>query len=138
MSVFVNDDQKDYPLFFGSPVSVARYDRIKYPQIEKLSIQARGYYWTPDEIDCSKDKADFRSLNNHEQHIFTSNLKRQIVLDSVQSRAPVAAFLPVVSSPELEDWIITWSFFETIHSRSYAMSMLIHLRFLMVSHLFKK
>lgn len=120
MSVFVNDDQKDYPLFFGSPVSVARYDRIKYPQIEKLSIQARGYYWTPDEIDCSKDKADFRSLNNHEQHIFTSNLKRQIVLDSVQSRAPVAAFLPVVSSPELEDWIITWSFFETIHSRSYS------------------
>ena len=120
MSVFANKDKKDYELFFGDPVSIARYDRIKYPAIEKLTISQKGYFWSPDEIDCSKDKSDFRSLTQHEQHIFTSNLKRQIILDSVQGRAPVLAFLPVVSAPELEDWIITWSFFETIHSKSYS------------------
>lgn len=120
MSVFEYKDDKDYPLFFGNPVSIARYDKVKYPAISKLTEQQRGYYWSPDEVDCSKDKADFRSLTDHEQHIFTSNLKRQILLDSIQGRAPVMAFLPVVSAPELEDWIITWSFFETIHSKSYS------------------
>lgn len=119
-SVFSNKNNKDYELFFGEPVSIARYDKIKYPQIEKLSTQQRGFFWQPDEIDCTKDKSDFRALSNHEQHIFTSNLKRQILLDSVQGRAPVMTFLPVVSAPELEDWLITWSFFETIHSRSYS------------------
>ena len=106
-------------MFFDEAVDVARFDQVKYPQIEKITDKQLGFFWRPEEIDVSKDKKDFNELTEHEKHIFTSNLKRQILLDSVQGRAPNIAFLPIVSLPEVENWIETWSFFETIHSRSY-------------------
>ena len=106
-------------MFFDEGVDVARYDQVKYPQIEKITEKQLGFFWRPEEVDVSKDKKDFGELTEHEQHIFTSNLKRQILLDSVQGRAPNLAFLPHASLPEIENWIETWSFFETIHSRSY-------------------
>lgn len=121
MSVF-NVKQNDHikePMFLGNPVSVARYDKQKYSVFEKLTEKQLGFFWRPSEIDLLRDAKDFKSLTDQEKHIFTSNLKRQILLDSVQGRAPVIAFLPISSLPELENWIITWSFFETIHSRSY-------------------
>lgn len=105
--------------FFGEPVNIARYDKQRYPAFEKLTDKQLGFFWRPEEIDLSRDGKDFKGLNEHEQHIFTSNLKRQILLDSVQGRAPSMAFLPICSLPELETWIQTWAFFETIHSRSY-------------------
>ena len=106
-------------MFFDEGVDIARYDQVKYPQIEKITEKQLGFFWRPEEVDVSKDKKDLHDLSKHEQHIFTSNLKRQILLDSVQGRAPNLAFLPICSLPELENWIETWSFFETIHSRSY-------------------
>ena len=106
-------------MFFDESVDIARYDQVKYPQIEKITDKQLGFFWRPEEVDVSKDKKDFHELTQHEQHIFTSNLKRQILLDSVQGRAPNIAFLPICSLPEIENWIETWSFFETIHSRSY-------------------
>ena len=106
-------------MFFDDNVDIARYDQVKYPQIEKITDRQLGFFWRPEEVDVSKDKKDFHELTPHEQHIFTSNLKRQILLDSVQGRAPNIAFLPICSLPEIENWIETWSFFETIHSRSY-------------------
>jgi len=106
-------------MFFDEGVDVARYDQVKYPQLEKITEKQLGFFWRPEEVDVSKDKKDFHDLTEHEQHIFTSNLKRQILLDSVQGRAPNLAFLPHASLPEVENWIETWSFFETIHSRSY-------------------
>ena len=106
-------------MFFDGDVEVARYDVVKYPQIEKITDKQLGFFWRPEEVDILRDANDFDLLTEQEQHIFTSNLKRQIVLDSVQGRAPNLAFLPYVSLPELETWIETWSFFETIHSRSY-------------------
>ena len=105
--------------FFDGNVSVARYDELRYPWLEKITEKQIGFFWRPEEIDILRDSKDFADLTMSEQHIFTSNLKRQIVLDSVQGRAPNLAFLPLVSLPELETWIETWSFFETIHSRSY-------------------
>ena len=100
-------------------VSIQRYDTMKYKQFDKLTTQQLGFFWQPQEIDIFRDAKDFKDLTTHEQHIFTSNLKRQILLDSVQGRAPTVAFGPVVSLPELETWITTWTFSETIHSRSY-------------------
>lgn len=121
MTVF-NTDKKSHltrTAFFDTPVDIARYDSVKYPQFEKLTEKQMGFFWKPEEIDLSRDQKDFKALSEHEQHIFTSNLKRQILLDSVQGRAPSMAFLPICSLPELETWIQTWTFFETIHSRSY-------------------
>jgi len=106
-------------MFFDNGVDIARYDQVKYPQLEKITDKQLGFFWRPEEVDVSKDKKDFGELTAHEKHIFTSNLKRQILLDSVQGRAPNLAFLPIASLPEIENWIETWSFFETIHSRSY-------------------
>jgi ribonucleoside-diphosphate reductase beta chain len=106
-------------MFFDNSVDIARYDQVKYPQLEKITDKQLGFFWRPEEVDVSKDKKDFDNLTDHEKHIFTSNLKRQILLDSVQGRAPNLAFLPICSLPEVENWIETWSFFETIHSRSY-------------------
>ena len=106
-------------MFFDESVDIARYDQVRYPQLEKITDKQLGFFWRPEEIDVSKDKKDFHALTQHEQHIFTSNLKRQILLDSIQGRAPNLAFLPICSLPEVENWIETWSFFETIHSRSY-------------------
>lgn len=107
-------------LFFADEgVTIARYDQLRYPFIDQLTEKQLGFFWRPQEIDLVKDGSDFKSLAPHEQHIFTSNLKRQIVLDSVQGRSPVAAFGPIITSPELETWNVTWAFSETIHSRSY-------------------
>jgi ribonucleoside-diphosphate reductase beta chain len=107
------------PMFFGEAVDIARYDSVRYPQFEKITDKQLGFFWRPEEMDLSKDSKDFASLNEFEQHIFTSNLKRQILLDSVQGRSPNLAFLPMASVPELEVMVETWAFFETIHSRSY-------------------
>lgn len=105
--------------FFDDPPTIARYDKQKYPWLDKLTEKQLGFFWQPTEIDLTKDSGDFKNLTSHEQHIFTSNLKRQILLDSVQGRAPTIAFAPICSLPELETWIQTWTFSETIHSRSY-------------------
>ncbi len=121
-SVFDHTNKKNQlkqKLFFDAPVTIARFEQQKYPWLEKLTDKQLGFYWRPEEVDVTKDSKDFKELLPHEQHIFTSNLKRQILLDSVQGRSPSIAFLPVCSLPELEVFIETWSFFETIHSRSY-------------------
>ena len=110
---------KKRKLFFDNSVDIARYDDIKYPQIDKFTDRQLGFFWRPEEVDILRDAKDFKDLTEAEQHVFTSNLKRQILLDSVQGRAPNMAFLPIVSLPELETWIETWAFSETIHSRSY-------------------
>ena len=121
MSVFstTNRNSIERMAFFDGPVSIARYDKQKYSFLEKLTDKQLGFFWRPEEIDVSRDSKDFKALTTHEKHIFTSNLKRQILLDSVQGRAPVLAFGPICSLPELETWLTTWTFFETIHSRSY-------------------
>jgi len=102
----------------GGP-TIQRYDLLKYKQFDGLTDKQLGFFWRPEEVDIYQDAKDFKSLTDHEQHIFTSNLKRQILLDSVQGRAPAESFGTIVSLPELENWIITWTFSETIHSRSY-------------------
>lgn len=112
-------DQLAEPMFFGQGVNVARYDQQKYQVFEKLIEKQLSFFWRPEEVDVSNDRSDFMSLPDSEKHIFISNLQYQVLLDSVQGRSPNVAFLPIVSIPELETWIETWSFSETIHSRSY-------------------
>lgn len=107
------------PMFLGQSVNVARYDQQKYKTFEDLIEKQISFFWRPEEVDVSKDRRDFMSLPEHEKHIFLSNLKYQTLLDSIQGRSPNVALLPLVSIPELETWIESWSFFETIHSRSY-------------------
>lgn len=102
----------------GGP-TIQRYDTLKYKQFDQLTDKQLGFFWRPEEVDIYQDAKDFKSLTAHEQHIFTSNLKRQILLDSVQGRGPAESFGTIVSLPEIENWIITWTFSETIHSRSY-------------------
>jgi len=124
MSVFDVENRVDHTkvtAFFdpsGGP-TIQRYDTLKYKQFDQLTDKQLGFFWRPEEVDIYQDAKDFKALTEHERHIFTSNLKRQILLDSVQGRAPVEAFAPVVSLPEIENWIQTWTFSETIHSRSY-------------------
>ena len=107
------------PMFFGQPVNVARYDQQKHPIFEQLIEKQLSFFWRPEEVDVSKDRIDYGNLSSHEQHIFISNLKYQTLLDSIQGRSPNVVLLPLVSIPELETWIETWTFSETIHSRSY-------------------
>jgi len=107
------------PMFFGADQNVQRYDVFKYPQLDKLNQTMLGYFWRPEEVSLQKDRSDYQDFRPEQKHIFTSNLKYQTLLDSVQGRGPSLAFLPYVSNPELEGCIITWDFFETIHSRSY-------------------
>ncbi len=114
----ISDALKE-PMFFGDSVNIARFDQQKFEMFEKLTEKQLSFFWRPEEIDVSKDKIDFAKLLPNEKHIFLSNLQYQILLDSVQGRSPNIAFLPIVSLPELENWIETWSFSETIHSRSY-------------------
>lgn len=114
-----NNDAMKEPMFFGQNVNVARYDQQKYPFFEKLIEKQLSFFWRPEEVDLSNDRSDYSDLPANEQHIFISNLKYQTLLDSVQGRSPNVALLPLVSIPELETWIETWSFSETIHSRSY-------------------
>jgi len=113
-----NDALKE-PMFFGQSVNVARYDQQKFEVFEKLIEKQLSFFWRPEEVDVSQDRIDYAALPEHEKHIFISNLKYQTLLDSIQGRSPNVAFLPIVSLPELETWIETWSFSETIHSRSY-------------------
>lgn len=115
----IDNDQLKEPMFFGQPVNVARYDQQKYPIFEALIEKQLSFFWRPEEVDVSQDRIDYGKLPEHEKHIFISNLKYQTLLDSIQGRSPNMAFLPLVSIPELETWIETWSFSETIHSRSY-------------------
>ena len=112
-------DYKKQPMFFGKPLGVQRYDTYKYPIFERLTVQQLGYFWRPEEISLQKDRGDYLTLRPEQKHIYTSNLKYQIMLDSVQGRGPAMAFLPYCSLPELEACIESWGFMEMIHSRSY-------------------
>ncbi|MCG7496090.1 ribonucleotide-diphosphate reductase subunit beta [Vibrio sp. Of7-15] len=113
------NDQLKEPMFLGQSVNVARYDQQKFEIFEKLIEKQLSFFWRPEEVDVSSDRIDYANLPDHEKHIFISNLKYQTLLDSIQGRSPNVALLPLVSLPELETWIETWSFSETIHSRSY-------------------
>ncbi|WP_413479344.1 class Ia ribonucleoside-diphosphate reductase subunit beta [Vibrio hibernica] len=113
------NDQLKEPMFLGQSVNVARYDQQKFEIFEKLIEKQLSFFWRPEEVDVSNDRIDYNKLPEHEKHIFISNLKYQTLLDSIQGRSPNVALLPLVSLPELETWIETWSFSETIHSRSY-------------------
>ena len=121
MTVFNTKDvnTKKQPMFFGAPLGVQRYDNFKYPAFENLTKQQLGYFWRPEEVSLQKDRGDYQTLRPEQKHIYTSNLKYQIMLDSVQGRAPGMAFLPYCSLPELESCMEVWSFMEMIHSRSY-------------------
>jgi ribonucleoside-diphosphate reductase beta chain len=112
-------DVKNQPMFFGQPLGVQRYDTYKYPIFERLTVQQLGYFWRPEEVSLQKDRGDYHTLRPEQKHIYTSNLKYQIMLDSVQGRGPAMAFLPYCSLPELEACIEAWGFMEMIHSRSY-------------------
>lgn len=103
------------------PVTVQRFEEVKYPKIQRFEETARGFFWVPEEITLTKDKIDFKESSDAVRHIFTSNLLRQTALDSIQGRAPAQVFSPVISIPELEALVNNWSFFETnIHSKSYS------------------
>ena len=121
MTVFNTEDvdTNKQHMFFGKPLGVQRYDKYKYPVFDKLTQQQLGYFWRPEEVSLQKDRSDYQTLTDQQKHIFTSNLKYQILLDSVQGRGPGMAFIPYVSLPELESAMLVWEFMEMIHSRSY-------------------
>jgi ribonucleoside-diphosphate reductase beta chain len=121
MTVFNTDivDSTKQKMFFGSPLGVQRYDKFKYPVFDRLTQTQLGYFWRPEEVSLQKDRADYQTLNEAQKHIFTSNLKYQILLDSVQGRGPGMAFMPYCSLPELEAAMNIWQTMEMIHSRSY-------------------
>ena len=112
-------DTKKQPMFFGKPLGVQRYDSYKYPIFERLTTTQLGYFWRPEEVSLQKDRSDYQMLRPEQKHIFTSNLKYQVMLDSVQGRGPGMAFSPYCSLPELEACMGVWEFMEQIHSRSY-------------------
>ena len=121
MTVF-NTEQvntKKQPMFFGKPLGMQRYDSYKYPVFDRLTTQQLGYFWRPEEVSLQKDRGDYQTLRPEQKHIYTSNLKYQIMLDSVQGRGPGMAFIPYCSLPELEACMEVWGFMEMIHSRSY-------------------
>ena len=122
MGKVFNTEQVDWlkqPMFFGAEPNTQRFDQQKYPIFEKLNQQQLGFFWRPEEVSLQKDRNDFQQLSDEQKHIFTSNLKYQTLLDSVQGRGPCLAFLPFCSLPELESMLVAWDFSETIHSRSY-------------------
>ena len=121
MTVFNTEkvDTKKQPMFFGKPLGIQRYDSYKYPIFDKLTTQQLGYFWRPEEVSLQKDRGDYQTLRPEQKHIYTSNLKYQIMLDSVQGRGPGMAFIPYCSLPELEACMEVWGFMEMIHSRSY-------------------
>lgn len=105
----------------AGPVTIQRFEEVKYNKLQKIEQTARGFFWVPEEISLSKDANDFKDASDAVKHIFTSNLLRQTALDSLQGRGPSQIFTPVVSLPELEALVYNWTFFETnIHSRSYS------------------
>ena len=121
MTVFTTEqvDTKKQPMFVGKPLGVQRYDSYKYPVFDKLTTQQLGYFWRPEEVSLQKDRGDYQTLRPEQKHIYTSNLKYQIMLDSIQGRGPGMAFIPYCSLPELEACMEVWGFMEMIHSRSY-------------------
>ena len=121
MTVFNTEqvNSKKQPMFFGKPLGVQRYDSYKYPIFDKLTTQQLGYFWRPEEVSLQKDRGDYQTLRPEQKHIYTSNLKYQIMLDSIQGRGPGMAFIPYCSLPELEACMEVWGFMEMIHSRSY-------------------
>ena len=121
MTVFNKNkvNTKRQPMFFGQPLGVQRYDSYKYPIFDKLTQQQLGYFWRPEEVSLQKDRSDYQTLTPEQKHIFTSNLKYQVMLDSVQGRGPGMAFVPYCSLPELEAAMTIWETMEMIHSRSY-------------------
>ena len=121
MTVFNSNkvDLKKQPMFFGAPLGIQRYDTYKYPIFDKLTQQQLGYFWRPEEVSLSKDRGDYLTLRPEQKHIYTANLKYQIMLDSVQGRGPGMAFIPYCSLPELEACMTIWETMEMIHSRSY-------------------
>jgi len=121
MTVFNTEEVETtkQPMFFGKPLGIQRYDNYKYPVFERLTTQQLGYFWRPEEVSLQKDRSDYQTLRPEQKHIFTSNLKYQVMLDSVQGRGPGMAFAPYCSLPELEGCMKVWEFMEMIHSRSY-------------------
>lgn len=121
MTVFNKKYVQQAKLFLdeGGPLGAARYDEVKYPILKRMSKNMKGFFWSPEEIDVNKDRSDFKKMKPHEQEIYTKSLLRVILLDSVQGRAPTEIFNPLVTAPELENLITTWTFFENIHSESY-------------------
>lgn len=115
----VKNNQLLEKMFFGQSVNITRFDQQKHEIFEKLIEKQLSFFWRPEEIDVSRDRIDYQALPEHEKHIFISNLKYQTLLDSIQGRSPNIALLPLISIPELETWVETWAFSETIHSRSY-------------------
>jgi ribonucleotide reductase beta subunit family protein with ferritin-like domain len=117
MTVFNTEqvDTKKQPMFFGKPLGIQRYDSYKYPVFDKLTTQQLGYFWRPEEVSLQKDRGDYQTLRPEQKHIYTSNLKYQIMLDSIQGRGPGMAFIPYCSLPELEACMEVWGFMEMIH-----------------------
>jgi len=105
----------------AGPVTIQRFEEVKYNKLQKFEQEARGFFWVPEEISLTKDSQDFKDATDTVKHIFTSNLLRQTALDSLQGRGPTQVFTPACSIPELESLMYNWGFFETnIHSRSYS------------------
>lgn len=122
MTVFNRDASYDYaqqPMFFGESTSIARYESPKHPSIENLTVQALSFYWRPEEINLTTDSSQFKKLHPRDQRTFTLNLLYQAIMDTVQGSAPSEILGPICSDIGLDTWIQTWTFFETIHSRSY-------------------
>lgn len=122
MSTVFNTKQVDVleePMFFGSGLGIARYDIQRHKVFEELTEKSLSFFWRPEEVNLMMDGAQFNKLPEHQQNIFTNNLKYQSLLDSIQGRAPAATLAALVSDPSLDTWIQTWTFSETIHSRSY-------------------
>jgi ribonucleoside-diphosphate reductase beta chain len=105
----------------AGPVTIQRFEEVKYKKIADFDATARGFFWQPEEISLTKDSNDFKDASDAVKHIFTSNLLRQTALDSLQGRGPTQVFTPVCSLPEVEALMYNWGFFETnIHSKSYS------------------
>lgn len=122
MTVFNQDTNYDYskqPMFFGESTAIARYESPKHPTIEKLTVDALSFFWRPEEINLTTDSTQFKKLHLRDQRTFTLNLLYQAIMDTVQGSAPSEILGPICSDIGLDTWIQTWTFFETIHSRSY-------------------
>ncbi len=122
MSTVFNTQQVDVlnePMFFGSGLGLARYDIQRHKVFEELIERQLSFFWRPEEVNLMLDSAQFNKLPQFQQDIFTNNLKYQSLLDSIQGRAPSAVLMSLLSDPSLDTWVATWTFSETIHSRSY-------------------
>ncbi|WPK28898.1 ribonucleotide reductase of class Ia [Escherichia phage vB_EcoP_EP32B] len=122
MSTVFNTQQVDVlnePMFFGSGLGIARYDIQRHKVFEELIEKSLSFFWRPEEVNLMLDSAQFNKLPQFQQDIFTNNLKYQSLLDSIQGRAPSAVLMALISDPSLDTWVATWTFSETIHSRSY-------------------